>query len=146
MGKLILAKENIKMALVRLGEALEDFDKVSHMRAEDLQDTFDRERLERSLRDSLIQRFEFCIELFWKYLKRYEEEVHALVLEVSAPRSVIAAACKAKIISERDAEVLLEMLTSRNFTSHLYKAEVAERISAKIPEYYQLMAKYIEAL
>lgn len=146
MGNLILAKENIKMALARLDEALEDFDKVHYMRKEDLQDTFDRERLERSLRDSLIQRFEFCIELFWKYLKRYEEEALALVLEVSAPRSVITTACKAKIISERDAEVLLEMLTSRNFTSHLYKEEVAERISSKIPEYCKIMHKYIEAL
>jgi len=143
---MLLAKENNRAALAQLYEAIEDLERIRCLRVEDVPVEFTKERLVCTFRDSLIQRFRGSIELFWKYLKRYEEEVLQLVLEVNAPRSVITAACKAKVISEADAEMLLEMLSGRNLTSHIYKEEVAEQLSAKIPEYYQLMNKYIEAL
>lgn len=146
MGNLMLAKENNRSALARLYEAIEDVKNIDLIPVDAFPAILDKERLERSLRDSLIQRFEFCVELFWKYIKRYEEEVLELALDVNTPRFVITAACNAKIISEVDAEMLLEMLRGRNVTSHLYKEEVAEQLSAKIPYYYVIMKKYIEAL
>ncbi|MFA6263170.1 MAG: HI0074 family nucleotidyltransferase substrate-binding subunit [Candidatus Babeliales bacterium] len=146
MGKLDLAKENLVLALERLSDAIEHLEKVRAMSAQQVSIVMDKDELERSLRDSLIQRFEFCIDLFWKLLKKYEEEILNLVPETDAPRPVIVTACKARIISEADAETLLEMIKSRNFTSHIYKEEIADRISSQIPAYYTLMRKYSTVL
>jgi len=124
MEKLELINENLLMALTIM----------------------DNDELEKSLRDSLIQRFEFCAELFWKTLRRYEEEKLGLLVEANAPRPVIMAACKARVISEDDTERFLELIKSRNFTSHIYKEEVADRMSVLIPGFYLVMKKYADTL
>ena len=146
MGKLKLAKENITKALNKLHEALEHFEELKSMGKKQASVFMDNKELEESLRDSLIQRFEFCVDLFWKYLKKYEEEELGLTLQANAPRPIVTTACKAKIISEADGELLLEMIKSRNFTSHIYKEEIADQISMQIPEYYTVMRKYIDQL
>jgi nucleotidyltransferase substrate binding protein (TIGR01987 family) len=146
MGTIILAKQNLTSALIRLHETLQHCEDLQLMQNRQASLLMSNEELERTLRDSLIQRFEFCSDLFWKYLKRYEEETFNISLEIVAPRSVIMAACKAAIISEPDAEILLEMIKSRNFTSHIYKEETANEISAQIPQYYKIMQKYAEKL
>lgn len=146
MEKLLLTKESLSMALDALSEALEHVAKLKQLGGKQASVLMDNEELERSLRDSLIQRFEFCADLFWKYLKRYEEDVLKLLPEINAPRSVITTACKARIITEVDAETLLEMIKHRNFTSHIYKEEMANQISGEIPGYYKIMKKYVDGL
>jgi len=146
MGTIILAKQNLLSVLTRLNETLQHCEDLQLMQNRQASLLMSNEELERTLRDSLIQRFEFCSDLFWKYLKRYEEETFNISLEIIAPRPVIMAACKAAIISEPDAEILLEMIKSRNFTSHIYKEETAKEISAQIPQYYKIMQKYAEKL
>ena len=39
------------------------------------------QQMERSLRDSMIQRFEFSSDLFWKFLKEYLEKSKKLILK-----------------------------------------------------------------
>jgi len=146
MEKIALVKENLVSALDKLHEALHYFEALKTLKGQQASVLMSNEDLERSLRDSLIQRFEFCSDLFWKFLKKYEEGVLGLSLEANAPRPVILAACKAKIVSEVDAEKLLELIKSRNLTSHIYKEEMADCISNQIPDYYRLMKKYTEKL
>jgi nucleotidyltransferase substrate binding protein (TIGR01987 family) len=146
MEELNLVKDNLLSALDRLGEVLQYLEKLRSLGDKKASILMDNDELERLLRDSSIQRFEFCSDLFWKYLKKYEEEVLELYLEVISPRAVILAACKARIVSEIDSEILLDLIKSRNYTSHIYKEEVADRISAKIPDYYKTMKKYAESL
>ena len=146
MEKIVLAKENLLSVLNTLSEALKHFEDLQALEGKQASVLMSNEELERSLRDSLIQRFEFCSDLFWKYLKKYEEAALGLSLEANAPRPVVLAACKAKIISEIDTEILLELIQCRNLTSHIYKEEVADRISTKIPDYYKTMKKYAEKL
>ncbi|EKD23319.1 MAG: nucleotidyltransferase substrate binding protein, hi0074 family [uncultured bacterium] len=146
MEELNLVKDNLLSALDRLGEALQYLEKLRLLVDTKASILMDNDELERLLRDSSIQRFEFCSDLFWKYLKKYEEEVLELYLEAISPRTVILAACKARIVSETDSEILLDLIKSRNYTSHIYKEEVADRISAKIPDYYKTMIKYTEKL
>ena len=97
-------------------------------------------------RDSLIQRFEFCIELFWKHLKNFLEQEKYVQISSNTPRDVIREGCKAQIFSEHDAQVLIVMLKSRNFTSHLYKEEMADVIAKKIPNYFILLKTMTELL
>lgn len=146
MEELNLVKENLLSALDRLGEVLQYTEKLRLLGDKKASILMDNDELEKLLRDSSIQRFEFCSDLFWKYLKKYEEEVLELYLEAISPRTVILAACKARIVSETDSEVLLDLIRSRNFTSHIYREEIADRINAKLPGYYKTMKKYAENL
>lgn len=96
-------------------------------------------------RDSLIQRFEYCTDLFWKYLKKYLESIHALP-DLKIPREVISTTATLGLISNDEAETILEMIKSRNLTSHIYVEEIADQISKLIPEYYLLLQSVSDRL
>jgi hypothetical protein len=59
---------------------------------------------------------------------------------------VIRAAVEARIITEDQGQQCLEMVKSRNLTSHIYHEEVAHDMAAKIPLYYQLMKSIIDSV
>jgi len=99
-----------------------------------------------ALRDSLIQRFEFCVDLLWKYAKKYLENTEQVTLEVKTPRSTIRALCTARLISESQAEQALEMIRHRNMTSHIYREEIAEIIAQQIPAHYDLMSHIVQVI
>ncbi len=96
------------------------------------------------MRDSLIQRFEYCVDTLWKYLKDYLETVVGTDLEIKGPRPVIRATGNARLMSEEDVELAMLMIDSRNRTSHIYKEEIAQEIAHKIHEYYKLMRKIVD--
>ena len=150
MEKLELKKDKLFSALDRLGEAVSDLKKINQLTEQQFEelsqqfDFFDKENIYRARRDSLIQRFEFCSDLFWKYLKLYMTERLNRNIEVSAPKPVIRDAHNAKIITEADTRDLLEMISDRNLSSHIYKEEVADQIGVKVARYYEIMKKYAE--
>lgn len=84
------------------------------------------------LRDSIIQRFEFCAELSWKLMKKYLDE--NLVLEKFSPRSIVKESFKQGLIE--DGEVWLDILNDRNLTSHTYDEVEAEKIKNNIINNY----------
>lgn len=141
MEKLKAKYENLNKALERLEEAVVDFDKFKN----NLSDEYDV-RMYRSFRDSMIKRFEFCVDLFWKYVKTFLEEQMQQVIEIASPKPIIKDACKAKLITEEDAENILKMIIDRNKSSHIYKEEVADQISNNIKNYYQIMRHYLDKL
>jgi len=92
----------------------------------------------RTYRDSMIQRFEYCTELFWKYLKKYLEE-YVQAPGINGPAPVIRACFTAGLLDETEAENALEMVKDRNMTSHIYKEEIAKLLAQKIPDHCKLM-------
>src|SRR5438445_6077352 len=52
------------------------------------------------MRDSMIQRFEYCTDLFWKVVKVYLEDVEKMDLPVNSPRVILREAVTARILSE----------------------------------------------
>ncbi len=89
---------------------------------------------DRSNIDACIQRFEFSVELFWKFLRRVLEGKGLVVLY---PKEVIREAYAGGLI---DNEALwLGMLQDRNLTSHSYNEELADEIFEHIPAYYHAM-------
>ncbi len=52
----------------------------------------------------------------------------------------------AKLLTKEDTELFLKMIKNRNFTSPIYKEEVAESISTNIPRFYKLMQFYTKKL
>lgn len=95
------------------------------------------------LRDSIIQRFEFCAELSWKLMKKYLDE-NLMIVEYS-PRSVVKEAYKQRLID--DGEVWLDILEDRNLTSHTYDENTANRIRDNIiNNYVDIFEKLIKRI
>lgn len=91
--------------------------------------------------DATIQRFEFCVELFWKALK------HLLALEgvvTQLPKESLQRAFAAGWLEHE--EIWLDMLQDRNITSHTYKHEKALEVYRAIQKYYPEMRKVYEHL
>ncbi len=92
-----------------------------------------------SLRDSAIQRFEYSIDLLWKYIKTYLEYKLQVVPELLNPTNIIREASKIPLITEEESISLIEMIKHRNLTSHIYQQEFAELLHAKLPIYFATM-------
>lgn len=138
MEKLKLKYNQLNSALERLSEAVIDYEQSLKNNTS--------ERLIDSLRDSMIQRFEFSLDLFWKYLKIYLEKKMAINIDFNSPKNVVRDACKTKLLSEIDTKVTLTMIDDRNMSSHIYKEEIADDIAKRIPMHFKIMAKYTEKL
>lgn len=83
----------------------------------------------------LIKAFEYTYELAWNTLKDYLE--YQGIQNMAGSRDVIREAFKANLIV--DGNKWMEMLQSRNLTSHSYNEETADEIStAIIGSYYNL--------
>lgn len=96
------------------------------------------------VRDSIIQRFEYSIDTFWKFLKVYLQEHLKVTLESTVPRAIIRQAVNANLISEQDFLLLMDCITSRNETSHTYNEFLAQQVVDDIPNYYAIMYKIIK--
>ncbi len=92
----------------------------------------------RGERDSLIQRFEYSYELFWKFLKKYAEH-QFITLESTSPRGIIRICVQSGILTEEQGSFAAEMHEYRNKTSHMYREEIADIISEHVPEFYTFM-------
>lgn len=103
-------------------------------------------RIALGLRDSTIQRFEYCTDLFWKVLKIYLEDIEKITLTANSPAGTLRAAVETRIITEEQGRQCIEMVKSRNETSHIYHDETAQNIAAKIPGYYELIKTIVDSL
>lgn len=84
--------------------------------------------------DASIQRFEFCIELTWKTMKKALAQEG---LEANTPRECMQQAYAAKWLDDENA--WLSMLKDRNLTSHTYKEELALEIYRRLPGHLAAM-------
>lgn len=88
-------------------------------------------------RQGLIKTFEFTYELAWTTLKDYLVDIG--YTELMGSKDTFRQAYQLGIIS--DGEVWMEMVKSRNLTSHTYNQETAESIEEDIIETYFPMIK-----
>ena len=91
-------------------------------------------------RDSAIQRFEFTVEAFWKYLKEFLKVQEGKIC--NSPKSCIREYMGSGYITEKDAAILLKMIDDRNMTT--YHEEVAEIIFGQLNLYISTIGKIIE--
>ena len=80
------------------------------------------------IQDSLIQRYEYTIELAWKTMKDYLESEG--FVEVSSPKKAVRKAFQENLIT--DGSAWITALNDRNRTTHAYEASMASEISADI--------------
>ena len=144
MGNIALKRKKLVRALDALFRGVLAFNKIRKTEAK--VDLISNEEFYQICRDSLIKRFEFSLDLFWQYPKIFLEEDMKVKIDFNTPKGVIRLACKSKVVSEQDAEIMVYMIDDRNISSHIYKEEIADRISLHIEDYYNLMKTYLDKL
>ena len=86
------------------------------------------------LKEGLIQRFKYTFELAWKVMQDYLK-YQGVNIE-GGPRSVIREAFNLNLF--KDGKIWMEMIKSRNSTSHTYNEETANEI------FHEVMYAYNE--
>jgi len=132
MEKLELRLESLAQAIKTLEKSLEVIQKPQH------------DELYIFLRDSVIQRFEYSIDGFWKFLKLYIQENQHIVIEFANPRETLRIASTLNILTPEDMDILLKGVRHRNLTSHIYNEKRAEEIYSAIPQYHKVMKKIVK--
>ena len=113
--------EKLVQAVHRLDEAIVDYDQMG---------------LD-SIRDGVIQRFEFCVELAWKTLREYLLDQG--YTEINSPKSVMKQAFADGILDHE--EGWLHLLDARNETSHIYDEATATTVFGDIRTVYDPLLK-----
>lgn len=91
------------------------------------------------VKEGLIQRFEYTHELAWKVMKDYADYQGAT--NISGSRDAIRESLQMNLIDS--GEIWIDMMLSRNKTSHTYNDETANEIYFKIlKEYYPEFIKF----
>ena len=101
---------------------------------------------EKSLQDSVIKRFEYTIDNFWKFIKLYLTEHEKIDLHLSSPKGILKEAVTNSIITTDEFKTLVQALNSRNLTSHVYREEISLSILEKIPAYCEAMVDLLKKL
>ena len=87
---------------------------------------------ERELTDlekqGVIQGFEFTLELAWNVMKDYLEEQG--IVDIDGSKSAVRHAFKSGLVE--DGETWMNIISSRNISSHTYNEEIAEKLFSMI--------------
>jgi nucleotidyltransferase substrate binding protein (TIGR01987 family) len=127
MDKLQEKYAKLVQAVARLEESIGDYDRL---------------QLD-SVRDGVIQRFEFCTELAWKTVREYLLDQG--YSNINSPKSVMKQAYADGLLE--DEHGWLELLNARNLTSHIYDEATAIEIFQGIRDTYApLLRKLVDTL
>ncbi len=136
-------RAQFRMLLARLEESIVDYqaecNKIDLLSEQGL-------RAARTYRDSAIKRFELATDQFWKILKAYMEGAGLHDVQESSPKAVTRTAALCHIISEVESSQLIEMIKSRNQTSHIYQEEIADELIKHTPSALALMKTILDRL
>lgn len=95
-------------------------------------------------RDAIIQRFEFCYDLTWKFLKLVLKKKY--YIETASPRSVFQECYHQGILTRDEVDELFDMIGARNETTHAYDEKMANIIAKRILVYRQELANLAKKL
>lgn len=127
-------KQAVIQTLSTLHEAMELIEDPTHI------------ELYKSLRDSAIQRFEYSIDTFWKFLKIYLQDKESAAVDSASPREILRTAFNANLLQEKELNLLLEGIVDRNLTSHMYNEVLAQDLLDRIPVYYATMKQVVDRI
>lgn len=95
------------------------------------------------LRDAIIQRFEFSLEVAWKYMRFILIGEGIFREDVSSPKKAIQTSIENGLIT--DGGIWLEMIRHRNMLSHTYDEAAAMEVENKIrTAYVRVLREFVE--
>jgi len=95
-------------------------------------------------RASLIQHFEFCYELSWKFMKRYIEMDGGNSGEIVSRKDLFRVSKEMRLIS--DFQAWVKYTRDRNRTSHLYDEDTANEVFQTAKEFVQEFSTFVETI
>jgi nucleotidyltransferase substrate binding protein (TIGR01987 family) len=120
-----LGRENLRRALEGLSMAIA-IDTTGY--PDFIRDVIDNGR---------IQKFEVCVELFWKYLR---SSLMSEGLDVpNSPKAAIKAGLDRGVLLEGEYQATLDMIADRNTCSHVYRQAILPAIVGRLAGYGDLM-------
>ena len=121
---------NYEKALEKLHQAVEKI--KTDFKLDDKGKIDDDEFLDDIIKEGLIQRFEYTHELAWNVMKDFLGEIGEV--KMFGSKDATKEAFAAELI--QDGEIWMDMVLSRNKTSHTYNEETADEIFLKIMHQY----------
>lgn len=91
------------------------------------------------IKNGQIQKFEYSLELTWKFIKFYLYEEKGI--DSQGPKDVIREFAKLNFFSVEEIQLFLEMIDDRNRIAHEYKDYIMENIYPRLITYGQFLAK-----
>jgi len=135
MENLALRKETVIKALATFKESLA------------LMETDEAKQYHRTFRDSVIQRFEYTFDTFWKYCAAFLLSIKKTGLtKIGSPRTVFAMLHQETLISEQELKILYQMLEHRNCSTHMYREPIAQEVFNATQGYSELIEQIIRTL
>ena len=95
----------------------------------------------KTVRDGVIQRFEFCAELAWKAAR--DHLMAQGYLDVNSPKAVLRKAYAEGLVTDEQAWITL--LDARNQTSHLYDDALIDRVYQAVEDSYLTLLRQLAA-
>ena len=95
-----------------------------------------------TIKSGQVQKFEICVELFWKTTKKYLYDIHGL--EAISPKMAMKLLHQTQYVQAEDYETLIEMVNDRNRLSHVYNEDQFNEVYAQLFKYLGLMQKVTE--
>jgi nucleotidyltransferase substrate binding protein (TIGR01987 family) len=84
-----------------------------------------------------IQKFEYCVELFWKHLRSV---LLAEGIDIpNSPRAAVKAGLDRGFVTESEYQPALDLIADRNTCSHVYRRALIEGILARLPGHCRIM-------
>ncbi len=115
-------------------EKLDDFTKALKRLEESINESLEN-TMSTTIKDGVIQRFEFSYEICWKLIKYFLE--YEGIESAESPRSTFREAFSYGLIE--DGDDWIDMLNDRNLTSHVYDEHIANEIYEKVKNKYFYM-------
>lgn len=128
---------NYRKALTKLSQSVEYIQNMNQINSEtDIV-------LDEMIKEGLIQRFEYTHELAWNLMKDYASFQGNST--IGGSRDATREAFQLQIIE--NGKIWMDMIGSRNKTSHTYNEETAEEIYAKILiDYYPAFLTFLQKM
>ncbi len=102
---------------------------------------FDTRGLPEIARDGIdngrIQKFEYCAELFWKYVRSCLKAEGRDV--PNSPRGTLKESLASGILEEAEYAAAMQIYEDRNACSHVYRQEILPLILGRLPAHHALM-------
>lgn len=162
--------QDLLNALKELNKSIQLFDAFTKQEVSDElknNNFFRHEDLVLAIRDSLINRFAHCVDLFWRYFNNYLEFVVGINLKPKVPRSILRPETHGlcvlqaiveinlksenlfnniasddfneRIMTEEEVEQSFRMIDCRSKAPYFYNKEAALDIVCQVHCYYDLM-------
>ena len=130
---------NFNKALQKLSRAVDFINAENADTRKSETETKDRHILDEIIREGLIQRFEYTHELAWNVMRDYA--IYQGNTNVGGSRDATREAFQLQLVS--NGQAWMEMIASRNKTSHIYNEETADEIYLKIlRDYYPAFLEF----